>query len=226
MLEENKNCWLYNQCNHKDCNRFCLRRFKLNYLYNQSLISDDQRKRVNLMLDRDLVDKQVFDYLKSVSDNIVTFVSSGRNIYMWSNMTGNGKTAWSLRLAQEYLEKIWAKSDMSCRVLFINVPKFFLALKDNITEKNEYVSQIKSNVLSADLVIWDEVALKTLTPFEMENLLSLINNRLDCGKSNIYTSNISPTDLLNIVGDRLYSRIINMSDVLEFRGEDKRFLKK
>lgn len=226
MLEENARCWLVNQCNHKDCDTFCLRRFKLDYLYNQALVSDEQRQRVDLMLDGDLADKAAFDFLKKVEGTIVDFVEAGKNLYLWSNMTGNGKTAWSLRLVQAYLNRIWPSSDLRCRALFINVPKFFLALKDNISEKNDYITQIKANVLDADLVVWDEVALKTLTQFEMENLLSLINNRLDCGKSNIYTSNISPNDLLNLVGDRLYSRIINMSEVIEFRGADKRFLKK
>lgn len=222
MREENKNCWLYNQCNHKDCNTFCLRRFKLDYLYNQSLISYEQRKKIDLKLDSTLLDKEVFDTLHQIELNILDFISTGSNLYLWSNMTGNGKTAWSLRLIQSYLNKIWVKSDLCCRVLFINVPKFFLSLKDNISEKSDYVAQIKSNVLKADLVVWDEVALKTLTPFEMENLLSLINNRIDLGKSNIYTSNINPKDLLNIVGDRLYSRIVNKSHILEFRETDKR----
>lgn len=226
MIEENASCWLTNQCNHKDCDTFCLRRFKLDYLYNQALVSVEQRQRVDLKLDYDLTDKQAFDFLKNVESSIVGFVNAGKNLYLWSNMTGNGKTAWSLRLLQAYLNSVWPKSDLKCKALFINVPKFFLALKDNISEKSEYIAQIKANVLDADLVIWDEVALKTLTQFEMENLLSLINNRLDYGKSNIYTSNISPNDLLNLVGDRLYSRIINMSEVIEFKGADKRFLKK
>ena len=223
-MSNEKNCWLFNACNHKDCDKFCLRYFKLNYLYNQALISDEQRKRIDLRLDNTLVDKAVFDKLHEIEMNISKFVESGKNIYLWSNMTGNGKTAWSLRLIQSYLNRIWVTSDLKCRVLFINVPKFFLSLKDNISEKSEYISHIKANILSADLVVWDEVALKTLTPFEMENLLSLINNRLDLGKSNIYTSNISPNELLNLVGDRLYSRIINKSDVMEFRGIDKRNL--
>lgn len=222
---ENKDCWLTFQCNQKDCGGFCLRRFKLNYLYEQALVSDEQRKRVSLRLDQSLADKQVFDYLHKVETDIVNFVNSGNNLYLWSNMTGNGKTAWSLRLLQSFFNSIWVKSDLRCRALFINVPKFFLCLKDNISEKNDYITQIKANVLDADLVIWDEVALKTLTPFEMENLLSLINNRIDLGKSNIYTSNISPNDLLNLVGDRLYSRIINLSTVLEFREKDKRNIK-
>lgn len=217
-------CWLENQCNKKDCDKFCLRKFKLDYLYNQSLLSYEQRKKIGLRLDSSLLDKEIFDRLHNIELSITDFVSGGNNLYLWSNMTGNGKTAWAVRLIQSYFNKIWPSSNLEVKALFINVPKFFLALKDNISEKNEYVTQIKSNVLSADLVVWDEVALKTLTPFEMENLLNLINNRIDMGKSNIYTSNISPAELLNIVGDRLYSRIINKSEILEFREKDKRKL--
>ena len=216
-------CWLEDQCNKKDCDKFCLRKFKLDYLYNQSLLSYEQRKKIGLRLDNNsLLDKPVFDRLRCVELDIVDFVNKGSNLYLWSHITGNGKTAWSIRLMQDYFNKIWPSSDLSCRALFINVPKFFLALKDNISEKSEYIAQIKSNVLKADLVVWDEVALKTLTPFEMENLLSLINNRIDLGKANVYTSNISPSELLNLVGDRLYSRIINKSEILEFREKDKR----
>lgn len=218
------NCWLLNQCNRKDCDKFCLRKFKLDYLYNQSLLSYEQRKRVGLRLDSTLLDKKVFDRLHNIELDIIKFVDDGNNLYLWSSMTGNGKTAWAIRLIQSYLNKIWPSSNLTCRTLFINVPKFFLSLKDNISEKSDYISQIKSNVLSADLVVWDEVALKTLTTFEMENLLSLINNRIDLGKTNIYTSNISPNELLNLVGDRLYSRIINKSEILEFREKDKRKL--
>lgn len=219
-------CWLLDQCNKKDCNGFCLRRFKLNYLYTQSLLSYEQRQRISLRLDSSLLDKKAFDRLRDIELQIVDFVGKGENLYLWSSMTGNGKTAWAVRLIQAYFNKIWPSSNLTCRALFINVPKFFLSLKDSLSEKNDYITQIKTNVLNADLVVWDEVALKTLTPFEMENLLSLINNRIELGKANIYTSNISPEGLLELVGDRLYSRIINRSEVWEFREGDKRKLTK
>ena len=111
---------------------------------------------------------------------------------------------------------------MECKALFINVPKFLLSLKDNISNKNEYIEHIKNNVLEADLVVWDEVGTKGLTQFEHENLLSLINTRIDMGKSNIYTSNVDGDTLRSLLGDRLYSRIISYSDDIEFQGKDLR----
>ena len=72
--------------------------------------------------------------------------------------------------------------------------------------------------------MWDELGIKNCTQFEFENLLNMINSRIDLGKSNIYTSNLSREELLERVGERLYSRIINLSYDVELNGVDKRGL--
>lgn len=220
----NEKCWLKEECNQKDCDRFCLRHFKLDYLYEQALITLEQRKRINFMLDEREIDKQAFERLKIINDNIVDFIKEGKNVYLHSVNCGNGKTAWALRLVQDYFNNIWPSSDLRCRALFIHVPTFLLALKDNISMKNDYITHIKENILECDIVIWDEIGTKTTTPFEVENLLSIINTRLNNKKSNIYTSNLSGEELQQKVGDRLYSRIINLSEDIEFFSFDKRGL--
>ena len=145
---ENKDCWLKNECNHRDCDTFCMRLYKLDYLYNLALISPQQREHITLVVDENGNDVTAFQNLKSIENNIVSFVEKGENIYIHSNICGNGKTSWSLRLCQSYLNKIWFKCDLSCKVLYINVPRFLLALKDNISERNEYVEHIKENVVN------------------------------------------------------------------------------
>lgn len=227
-----KDCFLYDSCKkHKtgkcnlEDNQFCIKLFKLDYLYNESLLTPAQREYVALRIDADGTDREEFMYLKNVENSIEEFVGSGKSLYIFSNTCGNGKTAWSIRLIQAYLNAIWHKCDLSCKALFINVPRFLLELKDNISHKSEYIEHIKDSVLSADIVVWDEVATKAVTQFEHEHLLSLINGRIDSGKSQIFTSNVSPENLRDIVGDRLYSRVVNLSTVIEFRGADKRGLK-
>lgn len=218
------NCFLYNQCNHIDCNKFCLRKFKVDYLYNEALLSETQRVHQILLIDSDGTDTQQFQHLKDIENNIVDFIKTGNNLYIYSKNCGNGKTSWALRLLQTYVNKIWSKSELTCRCLFINVPRFLLALKDNISDKSDYVQHIKDNVLNCDLVIWDEIGSKGLSQFEHEHILSMINARIDLNKSNIYTSNLSNEELHNSVGDRLYSRIVNYSDSVELFGADKRQL--
>ena len=219
------NCWLKNNCNKIDCNSpMCMRLYKLDYLYNQANISMTQRQHINLRLDSDLRDKDAFVRLKSIEDDIINFVKGGYSVYIHSQNCGNGKTSWALRFAQSYLNKIWLKSSLECKVLFINVPRFLLALKDNISEKSDYVQHIKENVLNCDLVIWDEIGTKSLSTFEHENVLNLVNARIDSGKSNIYTSNLTNDELHTAVGDRLYSRIVELSSDIELFGSDKRGL--
>ena len=223
---EIKDCWLTDKCKKRlkdgKCPEFCIKLFKLNALFDNALMTDPQRKHVNLHLDADEKDRSAFEKLRSIELDIENFVLNGENIFIYSPICGNGKTAWSIRLMQAYFNKIWHKSDISCKGLFINVPRFFLELKNSISNENEYVNHIKKNVLDADIVIWDEVATKSLTVYEHEHLLYMINARIDAKKSNIYTSNLQPYDLNEKLGSRLYSRVINNSTVLEFKGSDKR----
>lgn len=224
-MTENKDCWLKNQCNKTDCDKFCIKLYKLDLLYEQALVTSQQRKHIVLRLDEFKKDKDAFIQLKKIEDNIESFIENGGNIFIHSSIVGNGKTAWSMRMLQSYFNKIWSKTSLTCRGLFINVPRYLLAIKDNISTKSDYVQHIKENVLDCDLVIWDEIGTKGLTQFEHENILNIINARIDAGKSNIYTSNLDEKELHIAVGDRLHSRIINMSTNIEFFGLDKRGMK-
>lgn len=217
-------CWKYQnkdaECKHDAV--FCPRLFRMNYLFGSALLSLKQRQHTPLRLDDDGTDREAFNRLKSIEENIERFVASGTNLYIHSLICGNGKTEWSLRLLQSYISKIWFKSDMRCRVLFINVPRYLISLKESITTPSEYVDHIKKNIFSADIVVFDEIGIKAATTFEYENLLNFINTRIDMGKSNIYTSNLTPQELNDRLGSRLYSRIINLSVDIELFGKDKR----
>jgi DNA replication protein DnaC len=80
-------------------------------------------------------------------------------------------------------------------------------------------SVMKPGVTQAD------IAAKMGSEFELTHLLNIIDNRLALGKSNIYTSNLNRQQLYNALGERLTSRIANMSIDIELRGSDKRNLK-
>lgn len=219
-------CFLFDRCNHKDCDKdFCLRKYKMDTLYSAALMTESQKQHVVLKIDPDGTDLEQFQKLAAIEQDIVKFISEGKNLYLHSANCGNGKSSWSIRLVEAYFDKIWARTDGKCRVLFISVPRFLLALKDNITTRSSYVDYIKDNVLEADLVIWDDIAAKMGSEFELTHLLNIIDNRLALGKSNIYTSNLNRQQLYTALGERLTSRIANMSTDIELFGADKRFLK-
>lgn len=219
-------CYMASNCNRKDCDKdFCLRKYKMDSLYSAALMTENQKKHITLRVDEDGTDLEQFKQLAAIEQDIINFISSGKNLYLHSANCGNGKSSWSLRLAEAYFNKIWARTEVKCRVLFISVPRFLLALKDAISNKSTYVDYIKDNVLEADLVIWDDIAAKMGSEFELTHLLNIIDNRLALGKSNIYTSNLNRQQLYNALGERLTSRIANMSIDIELFGADKRVLK-
>lgn len=231
MIKGKSDCYLQssckkfcrNQCGDKESN-YCPKLSKVDFLYNEALLPIKQRRRMPLRVDADGTDTDVFKQLQLVEKNIETFIETGSSLFIYSPICGNGKTAWSIRLIQAHIENIWHKCDLSCRALFISVPRYLLAIKNNISNNDEYAQHIQKNILDADLVVFDDIATKGITQFEAENLFSVIDARINLGKSNIFTSNIIPSQLNELLGSRLTSRIINLSTVIQFRGQDKRGL--
>jgi len=219
-------CWLKDSCNQVDCGKeYCIKLIKLDYLYNEANISLNQRENVKLSISSvNKEDTVAFKYLNNFCGRILDNIEKGKNLYIYSENVGNGKTVWSIKILQSYFNRIWPTSKLECRALFIHVPQFLLALKDNISEKSEYIRHIKDNILNCDLVIFDELGTKAATQFELEHLLSYINMRLSLGKSCIYTSNIVPDKLSDLLGDRLASRVVNLSECVELKGPDMRKL--
>ena len=222
----NTECYVQDTCkkykNNACTDLFCVRLYKIDELYNQSLLTTEQRKVIKLRLDENRIDEFPYRELQSYQKNILDFVSKGSNLYIYSANTGNGKTSWAIKLLQAYISKIWASSDLTCRCLFINVPKYMRELKLNISKSSEYITHINEHVNTADLVVWDDMATKSTSDYEHEQLISILDSRFDANKCNIFTSNIPPNDLPNVIGARLTSRIIGLSTCIQFNGSDKR----
>ena len=220
-----ENCSYKNNCNGINCNKdFCMRKYRLDCLFDNSNLEPPQRVHKILNVDADGTDYQEFVQLSGIEKNIVQFVAEGKNLFIHSYICGNGKSSWSIRMLQSYFNKIWPRSTFSCQGLFISVPRFLIELKNNISNKSAYVTFIMDRVLSADVVVWDDIATKVGTEFELSHLLNLINMRMDAGKSNIFTSNLGKKELAMTLGDRLTSRIVNRSVDIELHGADKRHL--
>lgn len=219
------NCPFKENCNGADCGKdFCMRKYRLDCLYDNSLLTDTQRVVGTLYPDEDGTDYREFEKLAKIEKNMSKFVETGANLYLHSYNCGNGKTSWSIRLLEAYFNQIWYKSNFGCQGIFVSVPRYLLALKENIAGHNEYADFINERILDADLVIWDDIATKMGSEFELNHLLNIINTRMNNGKSNIFTSNLGNKELTNALGERLASRICNKSIDIELRGGDKRYL--
>ena len=213
----NEKCWYKDVCE-MECGSSCIRYLEMEYLVDNSGIPIINRYPVSLIPDD--VDYDAFCKLAGIKDNILEFVNTGKNLFISSSNTGNGKTSWSIKLLLKYFDQVWAGNGFRLRGLFIHTPTLLTELKNF---NDPLSTSYKDNILSADLVVWDDIASTEMTNYDLTQLLIYVDNRIMNGKSNIYTGNVdSNINLQRLMGVRLASRIWNTSELVVFRGKDRR----
>jgi len=218
-------CFLYDNCNHKHCDTFCPRHLKTSHLLNASGLPRSKWVRTTLVLDADGTDLEQFKQLKDIENRIVSFVANGANLFIHSSNSGNGKSSWAIRLMQTYIDKTWNSYDFQdCAVLFVSVPRLLDSLKLNIRGFDGYAPDVLAKVSKADLVVWDDIAAKDGSSYDIDKLFSLIEGRISENKANIFTSNLDTDLMRQALGARIASRVGNGSINIEFHGADKRYL--
>lgn len=211
-------CEFYNQP--QECNSACVRYMEFDYLIQHSLLPKKLQQPVPLYPDS--CDLESFQFLNDLKLDIVSCVEEGFNLYIYSSNCGNGKTSWAVKLLLKYFDETWCGNGFVTRGLFIHVPTFLAMAKSFVTGKsNNDFNYIKETTETVDLVVWDDVAVSSLTTFEQNLLISLIDLRQNDTRANIFTSNILVDDLEKNVGKRLASRLLSGIQV-PLRGKDKR----
>lgn len=216
-------CWYKEVCNKyntKQCYPGCLRFMEMHYLMNNSGIPAKCQYQIDLYPEDE--DLDAFMQLKEIKDHIIDFVEQGCSLYLYSENTGNGKTSWAIKLMQKYFDSIWAGNGFRCRGVFIHVPTFLTKIKEGISRKDEDFELLRSRLLEADLVIWDDIASGKLGDFDHTNLITYIDQRKLNKLSNIYTGNIGGEQLSEALGVRLASRVWKDSLQVEIIGADRR----
>lgn len=217
---EPEKCWYKNICEN-ECLPSCLRYLEMDYLMKTSNIPEKCQYPVLLVPESE--DLEAFNVLADIKEDIVNFVNNGENLYIFSNNFGNGKTTWSIKIMCNYFNLVWAGNGFKRRGLFINVPTFLTRLKNNISNYDSELAEIKQYLTEVDLVIWDDIGSGKLSDFDHTNLLSYIDERILQNKSNIYTSNLNYEQLIKCVGNRIASRIINSNcTYVQLVGGDRR----
>ena len=215
-----KDCIFSEFCN-QTCSPVCMRYIEFNYLLKTSNIPL-VKQRVN-RLTPDSCDVLAFEMLAKIRDNILNFVDSGRNLYIYSNVCGNGKTTWAIKLMLQYFNEVWAGNAFTKRGLFVNTPTFLSMCKSTISHPDKDFSVLREDLTKVDLLIFDDIASTKLSEYDYNTLLNYIDQRVLNEKSTIYTGNVKPKDMHLYLGNRLTSRICNSNSMcIELKGRDMR----
>ena len=218
VYEHRSDCWYKDVCQIDICDN-CIRYLEMSHLMESSGIPKVKQLPVSLIPED--CDYQKFVILSSIKSTIAELVANGNfNLYICSNNPGNGKTSWAIKIMLKYFDEVWAGNGFRTRGVFVHVPTFLMQLKNF---QNPLPEEYKEDILNADLVIWDDIALANISIFDYSNLMMYLDNRILNERSNIFTSNkTTRKELEEVVGNRLASRVWEMSQIIEFKGKDRR----
>lgn len=170
---------------------------------------------IDHFLDDTKQDLEAYLTLKNI--DIQDFVVNGRSLVIESEFTGNGKSSWAKKLLLRYMAKKVGKINTG---YFLNLPIVFSEVKEAI--KTKEALPYKRIFSTVRLLVIDEVGAKPLSEFEENWLLTMLLEREKVpGLATIYTLN-SSSNLKEILGKRLYSRIYTKSQKVVFKEGDKR----
>ena len=173
-------------------------------------------------------DEQTFIELNDIRKNIKDFVDSGNNLLICSNNVGNRKTTFAVKILKAYIEAMKLTPAVNnTPALFINVNSFLNEKKLAIEDQTllEKVRLTEKNILSAKLVVFDDIADKSLSEYDMNTLYYWLDYRTANLKSSIFTSNQVPEQLKKTLSAKVYSRLVNYSIVKYITDGDHRGIK-
>lgn len=201
-----------------ECPNVCIKYSEMNYLLKMSNIP--KSRQCIHRLKPDVCDIQAFEQLAEIQQNIVDFVEDGKILYLYSNHCGNGKTTWTIKMMLQYFDEVWEGNCLEPRGVFVNIPSFLNKIKITISNPDSEFDMLRANIEKVDLVVFDDIS-AGLSAYDYSNLYSYIDSRSFQNKAMIFTSNYSPNELRDVLGERITSRICNGINI-ELKGGDNR----
>ena len=190
--------------------------------------AEDELLHIRQMKSAGLQDSTFFDYTFANCDethpcvqyarryvgNFAEFQKNGQGLLFWGNV-GTGKTFLAGCIANALMEK-------NIPVLMTSFPKLLNALGGLYSgEKNEYLKSLNQY----RLLIIDDLGVERDTPYVLETVYLVIDERYKSGKPFIITTNLlleklrNPADLEH---GRIYDRIMERCVPVAFSGKNYR----
>lgn len=163
--------------------------------------------------------KRLSDYLDYCKSYAEDFSASSPNLLFYG-ATGLGKTHLSLAVAGEV-----AKGGSS--VIYDSASSLLRKLEKehfNSSKTNDFDGTY-DRIIDCDLLIIDDLGSEFSTSFTVSTIYDIINDRLNCGRATIISTNFSIAEIEKRYSQRVASRIIGNYVPFLFIGKDIRQIK-
>ena len=154
----------------------------------------------------------IYKNCKSYADS---FDTDSPSLFFFGS-TGLGKTFLSSCIANELLNK-------GISVVFASAVDILRKIEDEHFSRSE--GNTMDMIISAELVIMDDLGSEFQTSFTESAVYNIINSRLNLNKPTIISTNLSRNELSDKYNERIISRLTGCYLPFSFIGKDIRYLK-
>lgn len=136
---------------------------------------------------------------------------------VFSGSVGTGKTYEAVTLAKQlYIER-------GITGVFMTGTDIAMRLKSAVGN-GDYEDTVRS-LRERELLFIDDLGVESATEFMLESLYNILNYRYNEMLPILFTTNLNAKEFADTYGQRLLSRIVEMSEFIKLEGEDKRLKK-
>lgn len=212
-----------NKTSEGDCSKMCARFHEIDLLFSNANIPRRYLQPYRLFPGE--LDKENYDILNGIKNNILDLTKKGFNLYIVSNQKQNGKTSWAIKIIQQYFHYIWPEPGSRKRALYVDVNEYLTQIKASFNNYNdEVMKDFERDIDLVDIVIWDNIDESKLSEWERGNIKQHIKKRLANQMSNIFVGNNLDHKLSSIIGEDLKYYVQDNSIIIpliDVRGDSK-----
>jgi DNA replication protein DnaC len=166
---------------------------------------------------RDLQTKIAVSQVRGYVDDLDAQLADGRGLWIFGD-TGTGKTTLAMLISKAALEA-------GRTVAIYSLPKLLARIRrtyDSEPGGDSYLSFFE-RLTSVDLLHIDDLGAEKRSDWVLEQLYALINERYETQRAVLITTNLPHPELEEQIGPRTVSRLTQMCDEVEVRGDDRRY---
>jgi DNA replication protein DnaC len=165
---------------------------------------------------RDLQTKLAISQVRGYIDDLDNQLAEGRGLWIFGG-TGTGKTTLAMLISKAALEA-------GKTVAIYSLPKLLARIRRTYDSEpgGEGYLAFFERLTSVDLLHLDDLGAEKRSDWVLEQLYALINERYEAQRSVLVTTNLDHMELEEQIGPRTVSRLTEICEELELRGEDKR----
>jgi DNA replication protein DnaC len=166
---------------------------------------------------RDLQTKIAVNEVRAYIDDLEERLREGQGLWLFGD-TGTGKTTLAMLISKAALEA-------GKTVAIYSLPKLLARIRrtyDSEPGGDSYLSFFE-RLTSVDLLHIDDLGAEKRSDWVLEQLYALVNERYEAQRSILITTNLPHPELEEQIGSRTVSRLTQMCDEVEVRGDDRRY---